>query len=107
MVAIWFPSNLRLEILPFRDTLEELRREALRADIECARARAEAANEERRYWEEKRALLVLERRLLQQTKTDGEHSRDRIAGAVEERLYWEERRRSLALKRQCMLDQME
>ncbi|RCN39128.1 hypothetical protein ANCCAN_14925 [Ancylostoma caninum] len=89
------------------DTLDELQREALRAEIECSRARADAASEERKYWEEKRNLLALERRLLQQNRTDGELSRDRVAGAVEERLYWEERRRSLALKRQCMLDQMD
>ncbi|CAJ0599313.1 unnamed protein product [Cylicocyclus nassatus] len=91
------------------DSLDDLRREALRAEIDCARVRMEAANEEKKYWEEKRNLLALERRIAlerHQMKPDEEHH-DRIASAAEERLYWEERRRILALKKQCMLDQME
>ncbi|KAK6740604.1 hypothetical protein RB195_008824 [Necator americanus] len=89
--------------------LEELQREALRADIECAKMRLEAANEERRYWEEKRSLLALEKQLLlerHQLKPNNDQSNDRMSNAVEDRMYWEERRRMLALKKQCMLDQM-
>ncbi|VDM74888.1 unnamed protein product [Strongylus vulgaris] len=92
------------------DSLDDLRREALRAEIDCARVRMEAASEEKKYWEEKRSLLALERRMTlerHQSKADEEHCRDRLASAAEERMYWEERRRILALKKQCMLEQME
>ncbi|RCN52862.1 hypothetical protein ANCCAN_00857 [Ancylostoma caninum] len=65
--------------------LNELQREAFQAEIECSRARAQAASEERRYWEERRNLQALERRLLQQSGTDGELSRGRYDAACTER----------------------
>ncbi|KAJ1356509.1 hypothetical protein KIN20_014241 [Parelaphostrongylus tenuis] len=92
------------------ETLEELRKNALRVEIDCARARTEAAIEERRYWEEKRNLLVLERQLVlerHQTNIDVDSARDRLTAALRERQYWEERRRILTLKRQCMVNQLE
>ncbi|VDO96893.1 unnamed protein product [Heligmosomoides polygyrus] len=93
------------------DTLEELQKEVLRADVECLRARTEAAMEERRYWEEKRSLLALERQMLLERQPSRSEEpqcyRDRLSTAFEERQLWEERRRILAMRRQCMLEQLE
>ncbi|WKX99755.1 hypothetical protein Q1695_014545 [Nippostrongylus brasiliensis] len=92
------------------DTLEELQKEALRADIDCSRARTEAAIEERRYWEEKRNLLLLERQMLLErcpVMPNNEPGGDRLSSAVEERQFWEEKRKTLSLRRQCMIDNLE
>ncbi|KAK5968768.1 hypothetical protein GCK32_005040 [Trichostrongylus colubriformis] len=92
------------------ETLEELQKEALRAEIASARARMEAAVEERRYWEEKRGLLALEKQSLQShlpSKQDDNPVQDRLSAAVEERQFWREKRRILALRRQFVLDQLD
>uniref|UniRef100_A0A0K0DNU0 Uncharacterized protein n=1 Tax=Angiostrongylus cantonensis TaxID=6313 RepID=A0A0K0DNU0_ANGCA len=92
------------------ETVEELRKKALCIEIDCARARTEAAIEERRYWEEKRNLLALERQLVlvrHHTNCDLDSARDRLTAALRERQYWEERRRIVTLKRQCMVNHLE
>ncbi|XGW17950.1 hypothetical protein V3C99_002504 [Haemonchus contortus] len=92
------------------ETLEELQKEALRAETECARARMEAAVEERRYWEDKRALLALEKEALlaqNPSRQDDDHSQERISAASEERQFWKEKRRILGLRRQCVLEQLD
>ncbi|VDM56195.1 unnamed protein product [Angiostrongylus costaricensis] len=92
------------------ETVEELRKKALCIEIDCARARTEAAIEERRYWEEKRSLLALERQLVlvrHHTNCDLDSAKDRLTAALRERQYWEERRRIVTLKRQCMINQLE
>ncbi|VDL74277.1 unnamed protein product [Nippostrongylus brasiliensis] len=60
--------------------------------------------EERRYWEEKRNLLLLERQMLLErcpVMPNNEPGGDRLSSAVEERQFWEEKRKTLSLRRQC------
>ncbi|KAK6011391.1 hypothetical protein OSTOST_23528, partial [Ostertagia ostertagi] len=92
------------------ETLEELQKEVLRAETECARARIQAAVEERLYWEEKRARLALQRQALQSQhplKQDDDLALDRLSAVAEERQFWKEKRRILALRKQCVLEQLD